>query len=191
MRLKQIILDSIELKNLILNNEYLLTEIETVAAHCINTIKKGGKLLLCGNGGSAADAQHLAAEFTAKYYLNRPPIDAEALHVNTSYLTAFSNDSSYDQAFARLVEAKANHGDVLFAISTSGNSINIIEACKMAQEKNLIVIGMTGESGGIIKDHCDHLINVPSMDTPRIQEAHILIGHSICDIVESTLFGND
>lgn len=191
MSLKQTILDSIELKKLILNNKHLLTEVEVVTELCTSAIKNGGKLLFCGNGGSAADAQHLAAEFTAKYYLDRPPINAEALHVNTSYITAISNDISFDFSYARLIEAKAQKGDVLIAISTSGNSKNIIEACKMAKSKSMIVVGMTGKSGGSLKDLCDHLLNVPSIDTPRIQEAHILIGHSICEIVESKLFGND
>jgi D-sedoheptulose 7-phosphate isomerase len=191
MRLKQIILNSIELKQLLLNNNTLLSKIETVASQCTNTVQSNGKLLFCGNGGSAADAQHLAAELSAKYYLDRPPIDAEALHVNTSYLTAISNDSSFEHAYARLVEAKAKKGDVLFAISTSGNSKNIIEACKMAKAKGLLIIGLTGESGGLMKDYCDHLINVPSTDTPRIQEVHIMIGHAICEIIESNLFGDD
>lgn len=191
MSLKQIILDSIELKQLILNNESLLNKVETIALLCVKSIENGGKILFCGNGGSAADAQHLAAELTVKYYLDRPPINAEALHVNTSYLSAISNDISFDLAYARLVEAKAQQGDILIAISTSGNSKNIIEACKMAQSKSMIVIGLTGESGGVMKDFCDHLINVPSTDTARIQEVHILIGHGICEIVESSLFGDD
>lgn len=147
-----------------------------------------GSVLFCGNGGSAADAQHLAAEFSGRFYYDRPPLNSEALHVNTSYLTAVGNDYSFDEVYARIVRAKGKKGDVLVALSTSGNSENILRAILAAAEAGMTVIGMTGQSGGKMKDKCDTLINVPSADTPRIQEAHITIGHIICELVESDLF---
>ncbi|MFO8068287.1 MAG: SIS domain-containing protein, partial [Bacteroidales bacterium] len=147
------------------------------------------KLLLCGNGGSAADAQHLAAEFSGRYYLDRPALNAEALHVNSSFLTAASNDFGFEKAYARMIDAIGENGDVLIAISTSGNSLNILEAINEAKERQIFVIGLTGKTGGKMKNMCDIMINVPSEDTPRIQEAHILIGHIICEMVEKELFG--
>jgi len=149
---------------------------------------RGNRVYFCGNGGSAADAQHLAAEFSGRFYYDRPPLDSEALHVNTSYLTAVGNDYSFDEIYSRLIKAKGIKGDILVALSTSGNSKNIMRAIVEARRMGIFVIGFTGESGGLIKDHCDILINVPSTDTPRIQESHIMIGHIICEIVESNLF---
>ncbi len=154
----------------------------------MKAFKNGEKVLFCGNGGSAADAQHLAAEFSGRFYYDRPPLYAEALHVNTSYLTAVANDYSYDEVYARSVKAKATNGDVLIALSTSGNSKNIIRAFEVAKENNVITIALTGQTGGLIKNLSDILINVPSKDTPRIQEAHIMIGHIICEIVENEIF---
>jgi D-sedoheptulose 7-phosphate isomerase len=145
-------------------------------------------VLFCGNGGSAADAQHLAAELSGRFYTDRDPLFAEALHVNTSYMTAVANDYSYDVVYERLVKAKGRKGDVLIGISTSGNSVNIIKALEYANSIGMITIGMTGETGGKMKDHCKYLINVPSKDTPRIQEVHILLGHIICEIVENSYF---
>ena len=159
---------------------------------CINTItsalRSGCKVLFCGNGGSAADAQHLAAELSGKFYFDRPPLSAEACHVNTSFLTAVSNDYSFERAYARYIEGVAHKGDVLVAISTSGNSENIVQAAIQARKQGLKVIGMTGESGGKLLQHSDILLNIPSGNTPRIQEAHILIGHIICEQVEKNLF---
>jgi len=151
--------------------------------------KNKNKVLLCGNGGSAADAQHIAAEFTGRYYLDREPLLAEALHVNTSYLTAVANDYSYDKIYSRYVKAAGREGDVLIGLSTSGNSENVVGALRVANELNMKTVGLTGLSGGKMKDICHYLINVPSTDTPRIQESHILIGHILCEIVESNLFG--
>jgi len=151
-------------------------------------LKKIKKVLFCGNGGSAADAQHIAAELSGRFYFDREPLFAEALHVNTSYLTAVANDYSYDEVFSRLVKAKGRAGDILIGISTSGNSKNVIKAIEVANEKGMITIGMTGKTGGKMKEICKYLINVPSTDTPRIQEAHIMIGHIICEIVEKVLF---
>ncbi|MGE5383532.1 MAG: SIS domain-containing protein, partial [Omnitrophica WOR_2 bacterium] len=149
---------------------------------------RGNRVYFCGNGGSAADAQHLAAEFSGRFYYDRPPLDAEALHVNTSYLTAVGNDYSFNEVYARLIKGKGIKGDVLVAISTSGNSANILRAIDEARIIGMTIIGLTGSTGGNMKHACDLLINVPSSDTPRIQESHITIGHIICEIVESSIF---
>jgi D-sedoheptulose 7-phosphate isomerase len=162
-----------------------------VADTIVETYKNSGKLLLCGNGGSAADAQHIAAELSGRFYINRPPLNAEALHVNSSFITAIANDFSFNEVYSRSVEAFGKKGDVLIAISTSGNSENIIQAAIKAKEMGIIVVGFTGDTGGKLKDYCSYLLNVPSKITPRIQEAHILIGHIICEIVENNLFSKE
>ena len=146
-------------------------------------------LFTCGNGGSAADAQHLAAELSGRFYFDRPPLNAEALHCNTSYLTAVGNDYGYDLIFSRLLRGTAKKGDVIVGISTSGNSKNILNAFEVAQEMGVKIIAMTGETGGKMKDFADILLNAASTDTPRIQESHIMIGHIICELVESEMFG--
>ncbi|MCX8068900.1 MAG: D-sedoheptulose 7-phosphate isomerase [Thermodesulfovibrionales bacterium] len=179
---------SIAVKVSLLEDEGVIGGIVDVVDVLVNAFKNNCKLLLCGNGGSAADAQHLAAEFTGRFYFDREPLCAEALHVNTSYLTAVANDYSFDEVFSRLVKAKGKEGDVLIGISTSGNSKNVISAFKTANEMGLITVGMTGLGGGAMKDICKYLIAVPSKDTPRIQEAHITIGHIICELVERQLF---
>lgn len=186
--IKTILKQSIEVKELILKDPLLLLSIELALQKIIDCFKNDGKLLLCGNGGSAADAQHLAAEFTGRFYIDRPPLFAEALHVNTSYLTAVANDYSYDEVYARMVQAKGKKGDVLLGFSTSGNSKNVIKSIEKAKKIGLITIGFTGSTGGKMKDLCDILINVPSIDTPRIQECHITIGHILCELVEHALF---
>lgn len=188
MRINKSIQQSIEVKQKILADEILLKTMGEVAETCINAFCNGNKVLLCGNGGSAADAQHLAAEFSGRFYYDRPPLPAEALHANTSYLTAVANDYSFDEVYARLLRGTAKSGDILIGLSTSGNSKNVIRAFETARELGIITVGLTGETGGIMKDICDFLINVPSKDTPRIQESHIMIGHIICEIVEATLF---
>ncbi len=182
------ITESIEIKKKILDDKNLIKTIQKVADEVIQTFKKGGKVLFCGNGGSAADAQHLAAELSGKFFLDRNPLFAEALHVNTSYLTAVANDYSYDDVFARLIKAKGIKGDILIGISTSGNSQNVLKAIEVANELKIITIGFTGETGGKMKNICKYLINIPSNNTARIQEAHITIGHIICEIVEQELF---
>jgi len=187
-RLKKIIEQSVKVKQDILNDDDLIDRIHKAAAMIINTYQHDGKVLLCGNGGSAADAQHIAAELSGRFYFNRKALNAEALHVNSSFVTAVANDFSFDEVFSRSVEAFGQKNDILIMLSTSGNSVNIINAAKKALESGMSTIALTGESGGILKEHCTLLINVPSNDTPRIQEAHILIGHIICEIVESTLF---
>ena len=186
--IENIIKDSISVKQLIINDKDLVKRINEAALMCIESLKNGGKVHFCGNGGSAADAQHLAAELSGRFYYDRPPLNAEALHVNTSYLTAVANDYSYDMIYARMLQASAKKGDVLVGISTSGNSSNILKAIVVAKEIGVKAIGMTGETGGKMADCCDVLLNVPSKCTPRIQESHIMIGHIICEIIEATIF---
>jgi len=195
MNLKELILDrikeSVDVKRKILENEDLVKKILRVSFLIIDAFKNNKKVLLCGNGGSAADAQHIAAELSGRFYKDRNPLFAEALHVNTSYLTAVANDYSYDEVYSRLVKAKGRNGDILIGISTSGNSKNIVKAIEEAKNIGMITVGMTGQTGGKMKDLCDFLINVPSNDTPRIQEAHITIGHIFCEIIEKELFPDE
>ena len=186
-KISDIIRESIRTKEAILRDEILLQTIEKVTRECIHCFRQDGKVLFCGNGGSAADAQHLAAEFTGRFYKDREPLFAEALHVNTSYLTAVANDYSYDQVYSRLVKAKGRKGDVLIGLSTSGNSKNVIEAFKVARERGVITVSLTGSGGGKMKEWADYSIEVPSTDTPRIQECHILLGHIICQLVEEAV----
>lgn len=188
MRIANIIKSSIDVKERILNDANLLLKINEAAELIIKTYKQGGRVFFCGNGGSAADAQHLAAELSGRFYFDRPPLAAEALHVNTSYITAVANDYAYDVIFSREVEAFCKEGDVLVGISTSGNSANVLKAFETAKDKGVLTIAMTGESGGKMASISDILINIPSNDTPRIQESHITIGHIICQIVEEELF---
>jgi D-sedoheptulose 7-phosphate isomerase len=179
---------SAELKKQILNDSELLERIDSAASLMIDAFNRGGKVLFCGNGGSAADAQHLAAELSGRFSYDRPPLYAEALHVNGSYLTAVANDYSFDVVYQRMVQAAGRKGDVLVAISTSGNSENILHAMVAAKHAGMSVVGFTGKTGGKMAFLCDELINVPSVDTPHIQEAHIAIGHILCNIVESSIF---
>ena len=181
--------NAIEAKRLILNDKDLLNRIEASIGLCVDSLKKGGKIWFAGNGGSAADAQHLAAELSGRFYLDRKSIPAEALHVNTSFMTAVANDYGYDKVYARLLEGCAHLGDVLVAISTSGNSANIVEAVATAKAMGMRVIALTGMTGGKLREHCDILLNVPSKDTPRIQECHIMLGHILCENIEKELFG--
>lgn len=187
-RIKEVIKESIQVKQAILADPPLLNTIQEIVTVCTEAFKADKKVLFCGNGGSAADAQHLAAEFSGRFYTDRDPLFAEALHVNTSYLTAVANDYSYSDIYARLIKAKGRAGDVLFGISTSGNSENIVKAFEQAKLQGVITIGFTGHSGGQMKSWSDYLLNVPSTDTPRIQEGHILLGHIICELVEKNLF---
>jgi len=186
--IKNIIRNSIQIKLQLIDNEIFINKIQQVSEVVTTALNNGGKVLFCGNGGSAADAQHLAAELSGRFYLDREPLFAEALHVNSSFLTAVANDYGFDEIYARMVAAKGREGDVLFGISTSGNSPNIIQALKQAQTQKMTTIAMTGKTGGVAKDHCDFLLNIPSTDTPRIQECHILIGHIICEIVEREVY---
>lgn len=187
-KIKEIITRSIEVKQQIAEDEHLLLQIEIAAEAVTAAFKNGNKVLFCGNGGSAADAQHLAAEFSGRFYKDRKALPAEALHCNTSYITAVANDYSYDVIYSRLVEGTGSAGDVLIGLSTSGNSANVVKAFETARNKKIVTIGFTGASGGTMKAWSDVLLNVPSTDTPRIQESHILIGHIICQLVEENIF---
>ena len=189
MNIKKRIQDSIHTKKKILSDKKLLRQIEKIADTCITTFRNDGKVLFCGNGGSAADAQHLAAELSGRFYQDRPPLFAEAMHVNTSFLTAMANDYSYDEAFARMVQAAGRKGDVLIVLSTSGDSTNIIKAVEKANQLGMTTIGLTGSSGGKIKTLCDITFKAPAKDTPRIQEAHIMVGHIFCEMIEREIFG--
>ena len=188
-QIKIIIENSIEVKQAILNDQQLVTEIEKIVAAITDAYKQGKSVYIAGNGGSAADAQHLAAEFSGRFYKDRKALPSDALHCNSSYLTAVANDYSYDVIYARLLEGLAKSGDVLVGISTSGNSGNIVKAFEMAKSIGVVTVGFTGAAGGKMKSLSDFLINVPSTMTPRIQEAHILVGHIICELVEENIFG--
>ncbi|MFO0356077.1 MAG: SIS domain-containing protein [Sphingobacteriaceae bacterium] len=179
---------SVDLKTSLISNDAILHAIEKTVNTIVDTYKHDGKVLWCGNGGSAADAQHLAAELSGRFYYDRPPLFAEALHVNTSYTTAVANDYSYDVIYSRLVKAMGRKGDVLIGLSTSGNSGNVVKAFEEARALGITTVGFTGETGGKMKAVSDILINIPSTDTPRIQECHMLLGHTICELVEMALY---
>lgn len=187
-KIRQIIQSSIDVKEKILADPAFIEKTIKVAEVITHSLKNHGRIYFCGNGGSAADAQHLAAEFSGRFYTDRKALPAEALHCNTSYLTAVANDYSYDVVYSRLIEGIAEKGDVLVGLSTSGNSANIFKAFEAARNKGVITVGMTGITGGTMKSESDYLLNVPSADTPRIQESHILIGHIICQLVEENYF---
>lgn len=187
-KIRSILSASISVKEAILSDAELIRIIADSTDAIITAFRNGNKVWFCGNGGSAADAQHLAAEFSGRFYKDRKALAAEALHVNSSYLTAVANDYGYDQVFARLVKGIASKGDVLIGLSTSGNSPNIVLAFEAARADGIITIGFTGKGGGRMAALSDFLIAVPSGDTPRIQESHITIGHIICENVESALF---
>ena len=187
-KIKKIIRASIEVKQNMLNDDRLLLAVNDAVNIIVNAFEKGNKVLFCGNGGSASDAQHLAAEFSGRFYTDRDALPAEALHCNTSYITAVANDYSYDVIYSRLIKGIGNTGDVLVGLSTSGNSKNIVNAFEEAKEKGMITIAFTGFTGGKLKKLSDILINVPSEDTPRIQESHITLGHIICQFVEEIYF---
>lgn len=187
-RIKSIIEESVAVKNAILANEQMLKQIDEITNITVASLKKGGRVYFCGNGGSAADAQHLAAEFSGRFYLDRDALPAEALHCNTSYLTAVANDYSYDVIYARLVKGLAHKGDILVGLSTSGNSVNIVKAFETAREKGVVTVGFTGAGGGKMKALSDYLFDVPSKNTPRIQESHIMIGHIFCQLAEERYF---
>ena len=187
-KIKQIVQSSIETKEKILKNNTILETIDKLTNILTQALKNGNRIYFCGNGGSAADAQHLAAEFSGRFYKDREALPAEALHCNTSYLTAVANDYGYDVVYARLIKGIGQRGDILVGLSTSGNSGNIIKAFEVAKEKGIITVGFTGDSGGKMKAISDYLVNVPSSDTPRIQESHIMLGHIICQLVEEKYF---
>jgi len=189
-RINKCISNSVENFQRVLNDEILQENIENIVIKSVEAFRNDKKMLFCGNGGSASDAQHIAAELSGRFYSDRPPLYAEALHVNSSYMTAVANDYGYDETYARMLEACGRKGDVLVGISTSGNSPNVVKALEKANTIGLTTIGFTGSKGGKMKDVCDIMIKVPSDDTPRIQEAHILVGHIICQLIEEEMFPN-
>lgn len=186
--IRSTITSSITLRQSALEDSELHERIKTVADLIAAAFSRGNRLYLCGNGGSAADAQHIAAEFTGRFYKDRPPLPAEALHVNTSFLTAVANDYDYAQVYERAVKAFGRKGDILISISTSGNSPNVVQAQQEARKREMITISLTGSGGGKLKESCDFLFAVPSTDTPQIQECHLMIGHILCRLVEEILF---
>ena len=194
MNVEQCIADqiraSISTKQAILSDKGLMRNIAAAAQMIVDAYEQGKKTLLAGNGGSAADAQHIAGEFVSKFYFDRPGIASIALTTDTSIITAIGNDYGYDKLFSRQIQAQGSAGDVFIGISTSGNSANLVEALRMCGQKGIKTIGLTGFTGGKMDSMCDLCIKVPSGETPRIQESHILIGHIICCIVEEKLFGD-
>ena len=189
MKIQQAIQSSIKVKQDILNDSTLLKSIQDVADAMFTALNQGHKVLFCGNGGSAADAQHLAAELSGRFYFDRDPLPSEALHCNTSYMTAVANDYGYEEVYARMIKGSGLAGDVLVGLSTSGNSKNILRALEVAKDKGIVTVAFTGSTGGLMKNTVDFLLNVPSVDTARIQESHIMIGHILCQLVEERLFG--
>jgi D-sedoheptulose 7-phosphate isomerase len=189
-KIKNIIQSSIDVKTKILADDKIIQTVQDCVNLIVSAFEKGNKVLFCGNGGSASDAQHLAAEFSGRFYTDRDALPAEALHCNTSYLTAVANDYSYDVIYSRLLKGIGNHGDILVGLSTSGNSKNIVKAFEVAKEKGMTTIAFTGSTGGKLKKLSDQLINIPSDDTPRIQESHITLGHIICQLVEEIYFAD-
>tara|TARA_B100000683_G_scaffold238598_1_gene244581 strand:+ start:1707 stop:2294 length:588 start_codon:yes stop_codon:yes gene_type:complete len=179
---------SISAKQQMLDGSRIVDSLAKVINKVVDVYGKDGKVLFCGNGGSAADAQHLAAELSGRYYFDRPPLNAEAMHVNTSYLTAVANDYSYEEVYARYLRGVGQKGDVLMAFSTSGNSCNVVRAIEVAKEMGIFVVGFTGDKQGEMDGLCDIILKAPSKDTARIQECHIMLGHLICEQVESQLF---
>ena len=186
--ISDILNDSFNNLQKVISDKGLILEIETITTKIIKAFKDGNKLLLCGNGGSASDAQHIAAELSGRFIKERKPLYAEALHVNSSYMTAVSNDYGFEYTYSRMLEAIGEKGDVLIALSTSGNSENVVNATKMANSLGMLTVGMSGATGGKIKELCQHNIIIPSSNTARIQEAHIIVGHIFCQIIEEKLF---
>ena len=186
--ISDILNDSFNNLQKVISDKELILEIETITTKIIKAFKDGNKLLLCGNGGSASDAQHIAAELSGRFNKERKPLYAEALHVNSSYMTAVSNDYGFESTYSRMLEAIGKKGDVLIALSTSGNSENVVNAVKMANSLGMLSVGMSGATGGKIKELCQHNIIIPSSNTARIQEAHIIVGHIFCQIIEEKLF---
>ncbi|MGE8411570.1 MAG: D-sedoheptulose 7-phosphate isomerase [Pseudomonas sp.] len=171
-----------------LGDESLQAQLEQTVVACIDTLRNGGKILLAGNGGSAADAQHIAGEFVSRFAFDRPGLPAIALTTDTSILTAIGNDYGYEKLFARQVQALGNKGDVFIGYSTSGRSPNVLLAFEEAKQRGLVCVGLTGSRGGAMRELCDHILEVPSIDTPKIQEGHLVLGHILCGLVETAIF---
>lgn len=190
MILQKTLEDSIRLKTTLLNNIGCAQKLDSLIIACSKCFEQGGRVYFCGNGGSAADAQHLAAELSGRYYFDRPPLPSEALHVNSSYVTAVGNDYGYDEIYARAIRAFGRQGDILIGLSTSGNSPNVVKAFEAARQQGVHTVGFTGQGGGKMAPLSHTLFAIPSTDTPRIQEAHMLLGHTLCQGVEERLFGS-
>ena len=188
VKINDIIRESIAVKTMVLDDPALLARVDRIVNLVVDRFRAGKHLYFCGNGGSAADAQHLAAEFSGRFYIDREALPSEALHCNTSYMTAVANDYSYDLIYSRLINGIGKKDDILVGMSTSGNSVNIVKAFETARAKGITTIGMTGQGGGKLAALSDHLIDIPSRNTPRIQEAHMLLGHIICQLVEEKFF---
>ena len=186
--IKAQILETNELMSLMLENDVLLAKIEAVSKACIKCFESGGKILLAGNGGSAADSQHIAGEFVSRFAFDRPGLPAMALTTDSSILTSIGNDFGFERLFSRQVQALGNKGDVFIGYSTSGKSVNILSAFKEAKAQGLICIGLTGNQDGPMAELCDYLLAIPSSDTPKIQEGHLVLGHILCGLVEDALF---
>ena len=189
-RIEKCMKSAVENYTSVFQNDNLKASIQQIVIESVTAFQSDGKMLFCGNGGSASDAQHIAAELSGRFYTDRPPLYAEALHVNSSFMTAVANDYGYEATYARMVEAAGKKGDILVGISTSGNSPNVVRAIQKAKELGITTVGFTGKNGGKIKEICDVMICIPSDDTPRIQEAHILVGHIICQLIEKEMFPN-
>lgn len=186
-KIKDIINSSISVKEGLLT-DVLINKISKIVNVCVDALNNGKTIYWCGNGGSAADAQHLAAELSGRFYYDRDPLPSEALHCNTSYITAVGNDYSYDVIYSRLIKGIGKSGDIIFGLSTSGKSNNILNAFKQSNIIGMTSIGLSGEESVDFDNMCDYTINVPSKDTPRIQESHILIGHIICQLIEEKIY---
>jgi D-sedoheptulose 7-phosphate isomerase len=180
---------TITVLNKVQHDSVLLSAAEDIAKHCINALQQGRKIMFAGNGGSAADAQHLAAELVSRFSYNRPALAGIALTTDTSALTAIGNDYAFEHLFSRQVEALGQKGDVFIGISTSGKSPNILRALEVAQSKGITTIGFTRDDAPMMTERCDFLLNIPSRETPKIQECHILFGHIICSLIEEDMFG--
>lgn len=181
--------ESISVQNKILEDQSLIDEIEKASFKCVEILKKGNKILLAGNGGSAADSQHIAGELVSRFAFDRPGLSAVALTTDTSIITAVGNDYGYESLFSRQIQALGNEGDIFLAYSTSGESPNILKALEEAKNNKIVSIGMTGSRKGSMNKLCDFLIEIPSIDTPKIQEGHLVVGHIICGIIEKEIFG--
>jgi D-sedoheptulose 7-phosphate isomerase len=189
-RIEKCMKSAVENYTSVFQNDNLKANIQKIVTESVTAFQSDKKMLFCGNGGSASDAQHIAAELSGRFYADRPPLYAEALHVNSSFMTAVANDYGFESTYARMVEAAGKKGDILVGISTSGNSPNVVRAIQKAKEIGMTTVGFTGKNGGEMRDICDIMICAPSEDTPRIQEAHILIGHIICQLIEEEMFPN-
>ena len=187
-RIEKCMKSAVENYTSVFQNDNLKANIQKIVTESVTAFQSDKKMLFCGNGGSASDAQHIAAELSGRFYADRPPLYAEALHVNSSFMTAVANDYGYEATYARMVEAAGKEGDILVGISTSGNSPNVVRAIQKAKEIGMITVGFTGKNGGEMRDICDIMICAPSDDTPRVQEAHILVGHIICQLIEQEMF---